>query len=405
MVQVFRGLPPVADMPIALTIGNFDGVHRGHQAMLSRLVEAADDLALPASVLTFDPPPREFFARASAPPRLSSLAGQGGAVRRSRGGAHLRRPLRRAARFARAGGVHRYGARAPPRRTLAAGGRGLPLRQGPCGRHFDAAPRGADVQRRGDAHRATWTASARRRRPCARRSRQAISRAPARCSAARSRSPAGSRTDRSSGADWDFRRRTCRRSACLRSPASSPCASTASKPRPGRVSRASACARRWRRRARRWSKYSCSTSMPRSTAGAISVEFVHKLRDEERYADFDRSKRQIARDVDGGARLFQLVLCADALTPFPNATFESNAPHARRTEDRLQDHAQSAGHAIPHARRSREARAGLGQGVASRRRSTRPSGRRRRAVLASCCTTARRTRTTTFTSATRSTRS
>ena len=72
-MQVFRGLPPVADMPIALTIGNFDGVHRGHQAMLSRLVEAADDLALPASVLTFDPPPREFFAPASAPPRLSSL--------------------------------------------------------------------------------------------------------------------------------------------------------------------------------------------------------------------------------------------------------------------------------------------------------------------------------------------
>ncbi len=72
-MQVFRGLPPVAGMPIALTIGNFDGVHRGHQAMLERLVEAADDLALPASVLTFDPPPREYFARASAPPRLSSL--------------------------------------------------------------------------------------------------------------------------------------------------------------------------------------------------------------------------------------------------------------------------------------------------------------------------------------------
>jgi riboflavin kinase/FMN adenylyltransferase len=56
-----------------LTIGNFDGVHRGHGAMLSRLVEAAEDLALPSAVLTFDPPPREFFARASAPPRLSSL--------------------------------------------------------------------------------------------------------------------------------------------------------------------------------------------------------------------------------------------------------------------------------------------------------------------------------------------
>jgi riboflavin kinase/FMN adenylyltransferase len=73
LVQVFRGLPPVADADLALTIGNFDGVHRGHRAMLSRLVEAAEDLALPSAVLTFDPPPREFFAKASAPPRLSSV--------------------------------------------------------------------------------------------------------------------------------------------------------------------------------------------------------------------------------------------------------------------------------------------------------------------------------------------
>ena len=72
-MHVFRGLPPAADFPVALTIGNFDGVHRGHQAMLARLVEAADDLALPPAVLTFDPPPREFFAQAKAPPRLSSV--------------------------------------------------------------------------------------------------------------------------------------------------------------------------------------------------------------------------------------------------------------------------------------------------------------------------------------------
>jgi riboflavin kinase/FMN adenylyltransferase len=73
LVQVFRGLPPAADAHVALTIGNFDGVHRGHRAMLSRLVEAAEDLGLPSAVLTFDPPPREFFAKASAPPRLSSV--------------------------------------------------------------------------------------------------------------------------------------------------------------------------------------------------------------------------------------------------------------------------------------------------------------------------------------------
>ena len=72
-MRVFRGLPPSASAPVALTIGTFDGIHRGHQAMLSRLVEAADDLALAPAVLTFDPYPREFFARESAPPRLSSL--------------------------------------------------------------------------------------------------------------------------------------------------------------------------------------------------------------------------------------------------------------------------------------------------------------------------------------------
>jgi riboflavin kinase/FMN adenylyltransferase len=75
-MRVFRGLPASADVPVALTIGNFDGVHRGHQAMLSRLIEAAEDLVLPPAVLTFDPHPREFFAPASAPPRLSSLRGK-----------------------------------------------------------------------------------------------------------------------------------------------------------------------------------------------------------------------------------------------------------------------------------------------------------------------------------------
>ena len=60
-------------MPVALTIGNFDGVHRGHQAMLARLIEAAEDLQLEPAVLTFDPHPREYFARGDAPARLSTL--------------------------------------------------------------------------------------------------------------------------------------------------------------------------------------------------------------------------------------------------------------------------------------------------------------------------------------------
>jgi riboflavin kinase/FMN adenylyltransferase len=71
-MRLYRGLPASADEPVALTIGNFDGVHRGHQAMLARLCEAAEDLRLPSAVMTFDPHPREFFARDTAPPRLSS---------------------------------------------------------------------------------------------------------------------------------------------------------------------------------------------------------------------------------------------------------------------------------------------------------------------------------------------
>jgi len=59
--------------PQALTIGNFDGVHRGHQAMLERTVARARALKLPSCVLTFEPHPREFFSPATAPSRLTRL--------------------------------------------------------------------------------------------------------------------------------------------------------------------------------------------------------------------------------------------------------------------------------------------------------------------------------------------
>ncbi len=62
-----------ASAPHAVTIGNFDGLHRGHQAMLARLKEEAARRGLPSCVLTFEPHPREFFAPAQAPARLSSL--------------------------------------------------------------------------------------------------------------------------------------------------------------------------------------------------------------------------------------------------------------------------------------------------------------------------------------------
>jgi riboflavin kinase/FMN adenylyltransferase len=70
---VIRGIPAAAAGPSALTIGNFDGVHFGHQAMLAELKRAAGRLGLPACVLTFEPHPREFFAPDRAPTRLTSL--------------------------------------------------------------------------------------------------------------------------------------------------------------------------------------------------------------------------------------------------------------------------------------------------------------------------------------------
>jgi riboflavin kinase/FMN adenylyltransferase len=72
-LRLFRGLPSVADVPLALTVGNFDGVHRGHQAMLRRVLEAADDLRVTSAALTFHPHPREYFSPETAPPRLSTL--------------------------------------------------------------------------------------------------------------------------------------------------------------------------------------------------------------------------------------------------------------------------------------------------------------------------------------------
>jgi riboflavin kinase/FMN adenylyltransferase len=57
----------------ALTIGNFDGVHRGHRALIDRVTAKARELGLTSCVLTFEPHPREFFAREAAPARLTRL--------------------------------------------------------------------------------------------------------------------------------------------------------------------------------------------------------------------------------------------------------------------------------------------------------------------------------------------
>jgi riboflavin kinase/FMN adenylyltransferase len=70
---ILRGLHSPDSRPVALTIGNFDGVHLGHQALLQELLAAARERGLVAAVVIFEPHPREFFAPLQAPARLTSL--------------------------------------------------------------------------------------------------------------------------------------------------------------------------------------------------------------------------------------------------------------------------------------------------------------------------------------------
>jgi riboflavin kinase / FMN adenylyltransferase len=72
-MRILRGVPADARTPAALTIGNFDGLHLGHQAMLARLAKASARLGIAPCVMTFEPHPREFFAPDKAPVRLTSL--------------------------------------------------------------------------------------------------------------------------------------------------------------------------------------------------------------------------------------------------------------------------------------------------------------------------------------------
>jgi len=72
MVVTHGSVSPVRG-PHALTIGNFDGVHLGHQAMLGRVAAEARTRELVSCALTFEPHPREFFAPDAAPARLTRL--------------------------------------------------------------------------------------------------------------------------------------------------------------------------------------------------------------------------------------------------------------------------------------------------------------------------------------------
>jgi len=72
-MQIFRHIPTSLQQPCALAIGNFDGMHLGHQALLAQLKQTAQAANLEAAVMTFEPHPREFFTPESAPARLCSM--------------------------------------------------------------------------------------------------------------------------------------------------------------------------------------------------------------------------------------------------------------------------------------------------------------------------------------------
>jgi riboflavin kinase / FMN adenylyltransferase len=75
MMELVRGLHNLRPehRGCAVTIGNFDGVHLGHQAVLRQLAARAKVLGVPTLVMLFEPQPREFFDAETAPPRLTRL--------------------------------------------------------------------------------------------------------------------------------------------------------------------------------------------------------------------------------------------------------------------------------------------------------------------------------------------
>ncbi|MGC1456886.1 MAG: bifunctional riboflavin kinase/FAD synthetase [Steroidobacteraceae bacterium] len=74
-MHLIRGLPPAGALKggQALTVGTYDGLHLGHQALLERLREHARRLGVPTLMVTFEPMPREFLTPENPPARLTSF--------------------------------------------------------------------------------------------------------------------------------------------------------------------------------------------------------------------------------------------------------------------------------------------------------------------------------------------
>jgi len=78
-MQLIRGIDhlSVDHKPSVVSIGNYDGVHRGHQHVIKTLLDKSDELNAPSTVITFEPLAKEFFSPGSVM-RLTSLEERAG---------------------------------------------------------------------------------------------------------------------------------------------------------------------------------------------------------------------------------------------------------------------------------------------------------------------------------------
>ena len=71
-MEVFRHFESQKN-PCVMTIGNYDGIHLGHQSLINQVIELSKDKGMQSAVMTFEPHPREFFQPNEAPSRIISL--------------------------------------------------------------------------------------------------------------------------------------------------------------------------------------------------------------------------------------------------------------------------------------------------------------------------------------------
>ena len=73
-MQIYRHIPKSGShSPCALTIGNYDGIHLGHQDLINELLNKSKNTKLESAIMIFEPHPREFFTPKDAPSRITSL--------------------------------------------------------------------------------------------------------------------------------------------------------------------------------------------------------------------------------------------------------------------------------------------------------------------------------------------